>query len=90
MALLGSKQEDLIEKHQHIYPYGEAYIADAPFGYTEQKGFGGVNAPKDYDNYMFYTNTGESYLGSDPNPNGQIGSETRPKNIAMVSLIRVK
>ena len=88
--LLGSKQEDLIEKHQHIYPYGEAYIADAPFGYTEQKGFGGVSAPKDYDNHMFYTNTGESYLGDDPNPSGQIGSETRPKNIAMVSLIRVK
>lgn len=87
---LGSKQEDLIEAHQHIYPYGEAYIADAPFGYTEQKGFGGVDAPKDYDNHMFYTNTGEPYLGNNPNPSGQIGSETRPKNIAMVSLIRVK
>lgn len=90
--VLGTVQQDLLEKHKHIQALGEAYDNAGIFGKSTTKGYQGSQGGLDNDNYLWFTNDGTIYQNIDPNienPN-VIGNETRPKNIAMVSLIRVK
>lgn len=90
--VLGTVQQDTVEKHKHIQALGEAYDTAGIFGKSTSKGYQGSQGGLDNDNYLWFTNDGTVYQNIDPNidnPN-VIGSETRPKNIAMVSLIRVK
>lgn len=90
--VLGTVQQDTVEKHKHIQAIGEAGESVAIFGKSKTTGYPGTSGGQDFDNFLWYTNNGSIYQGEDPNfenPN-VIGDETRPKNIAMVSLIRVK
>lgn len=89
---LGSKQEDTVEKHKHIQSLGEAYDTAGIFGKSTAKGYQGSSGGLDNDNYLWFTNDGKVYQGTDPNEENPnvIGDETRPKNIALVTLIRVK
>lgn len=90
--ILGSVQEDSVEKHKHIQQLGETYDTAGLFGKSNNKGFQGSNGGLDNDNYLWYTNDGSVYQGADPNEENPdvMGDETRPKNIAVVTLIRVK
>lgn len=89
---LGSVQEDCVQPHKHIQNLGEYYDNAGYFGRSSQRGYFGSNGGIDQDNYLLYTNDGTAFLGNDPNTGlgSPIGNETRPKNIATVSLIRVK
>jgi Phage-related tail fibre protein len=89
---LGTIQEDTVEKHKHIQQLGETYETAGLFGKSSNKGFQGSSGGLDNDNYLWYTNDGEVYQGADPNEENPnvMGDETRPKNIAFVTLIRVK
>lgn len=89
---LGTIQQDTVEKHKHIQQLGETYDTAGLFGKSNTKGFQGSNGGLDNDNYLWYTNDGSVYQGADPNSENPdvMGDETRPKNIALVSLIRVK
>jgi len=89
---LGTTQQDSVEKHKHIQSLGEAYDTAGIFGKSTTKGYQGSQGGLDNDNYLWYTNDGGVYQGTDPNAENPnvMGDETRPKNIAMVSLIRVK
>lgn len=90
--VLGTVQQDTVEKHKHIQSLGEAYDTAGIFGKSTAKGYQGSQGGLDNDNYLWYTNDGGVYQGTDPNSENPnvMGNETRPKNIAMVSLIRVK
>ena len=90
---LGSLQKDTVQPHKHIQNLGEYYDNAGYFGKSNQRGYFGSNGGIDQDNYLLYTNDGTTFLGNNPNSeftNQPVGTETRPKNIAMVSLIRVK
>ena len=69
---LGSTQADDFKSHQHIGGWGEAWAG--PFGQTGEAGHTG-SAKTDNDNYLWNTN----FVG---------GSETRPKNIALMAIIK--
>lgn len=90
--VLGTVQQDTVEKHKHIQSLGEAYDTAGIFGKSTAKGYQGSSGGLDNDNYLWYTNDGNAYQGTNPNADNPdvIGDETRPKNIALVSLIRVK
>lgn len=90
---LGSVQQDCVQPHKHIQNLGEFYDNAGYFGKSAQKGYFGSSGGIDQDNYLLYTNDGTTFLGNNPNgeyENPPIGTETRPKNFAAVSLIRVK
>lgn len=89
---LGSLQKGQIEKHKHIQSLGEAYDIAGIFGKSSTKGFQGSSGGLDDDNYLWYTNDGTHYQTANPNSENPdvIGNETRPINIALVTLIRVK
>ena len=90
---LGSTQLGQVQKHKHIQNLGESYDNAGYFGKSTSRGYFGSNGGIDQDNYLLYTNDGTSFLGNNPNSeftNNPIGDETRPRNIALVSLIRVK
>jgi hypothetical protein len=69
---LGSTQADDFKSHQHIGGWGEAWAG--PFGQTGEAGHTG-SAKTDNDNYLWNTN----FVG---------GTETRPKNIALMAIIK--
>ena len=72
----GSAQADEIKSHQHIMPWGESDKSAniAPWGATEESGYYGSSST-DPDNYRYYT----SFAG---------GTETRPRNIALLACIK--
>lgn len=82
---LMSYQEDQIERHKHIAPYSEAFTA--PFGQTSNTGYQG-SGRTDMDNYLYYTNDGSNLGSSVVNANGVIGNETRPRNVALMPIIK--
>jgi len=83
---IGSGQEDQIERHRHVAPYSgdRAY---APWGETNRWNYRGSNRT-DSNNPRHHTNDGSDYDGV-VNPPGVIGDETRPRNVAMMYLMRV-
>ena len=81
----GSTQQDMIECHQHVMPWGEN--STRTFGQTATGGKAGIAQGQDFDNYWWYTNDGTNYDGV-LNPAGVIGCETRPKNVAMLPCIK--
>ena len=85
---LGSYQSDQVEAHKHVSAWGEAYAdgANGVFGKTTSRGKRGSNAT-DTDNYWYHTNDGTDYDGS-VNPVGVVGTETRPRNVAMNYIIK--
>lgn len=81
---LMSYQEDQIERHKHVAPYAEAF--GAPFGQTSSTGYQG-SGRTDYDNYLYFTNDGSDYNGV-VNTAGVMGTETRPRNVALMPIIK--
>ena len=88
--LLGSLQAQQTQAHKHISGLGEAYTGmDGPlFGSSTTKNHRGTNGGIDYDNFLEYTNDGTTYGGASPNASGVIGTETRPRNVAMLYCIK--
>lgn len=89
---LGSQQAPMVQAHKHVMPVGERQASGADSGYTPP--FGRTDTPgkpglgkNDTDNYWFHTNDGSNYDGV-VNPAGVIGSETRPRNVALLAVIR--
>lgn len=80
---LGSNQAATLKAHKHASGWGEAGIG--PFGATTGTGYMGSNST-DVDNYMWATNDGTAFDGI---TNGSdIGTETRPLNIAVRYIVR--
>ncbi|MEX9997169.1 phage tail protein [Providencia vermicola] len=82
-----SSQRCATEHHKHISGWGEAGIVNATFGKTVKSGYAG-SGDSDHDNYLFYTNDGSEFQGSNPNPTGIMANETRPRNIAFLYIVR--
>jgi microcystin-dependent protein len=83
--VFGSTQQDSIECHQHVFPWGEN--STGQFGQTATGGKKGIATGQDFDNFWWYTNNGTNYDGV-LNPAGVIGNETRPVNVAMLPCIK--
>jgi hypothetical protein len=83
--VFGSSQQDMIECHQHVMPWGEN--STRTFGQTATGGKLGINTSQDSDNRWWYTNDGTNFDGV-LNPAGVIGCETRPINVAMLPCIK--
>ena len=83
--VFGSSQQDMIECHQHVFPWGEN--GTACFGQTTQNIYRGIATGTDLDNRWYYTNNGTNFDGV-LNPAGVIGCETRPVNVAMLPCIK--
>jgi microcystin-dependent protein len=85
--VLGTYQEDMIQVHKHIAPYAEA--SGGRYGNTGAQGVEGSNST-DQDNFLHFTNDGTDEPGHPTitNPAGVIGTETRPKNLAIVFIIK--
>ncbi len=84
--VIGSKQSQQILKHKH-FGFGES-IDGWIFGNTNSKGHLGTNGGLDRDNYLYFTNDGGEYKGENPNAQGVIGDENRPRNIAWLCCIK--
>jgi phage-related tail fiber protein len=83
---LGSSQAGQVQTHKHASPFGE-YPAGAPFGHSDSRGHFGSDAGTDNDDYLYWTNDGSDVDGT-VNPPGVIGTETRPRNVALNYIIR--
>ena len=83
---IGSWQAQQIAKHKHVSPWGEIY--DAPFGRSTNNGYMGSSST-DGDNYRYFTNDGSDWnYDGQVNPSGLMGSEVRPRNIALMACIK--
>jgi len=86
--VVGSRQSQQVLKHKH-HSMGENYVNTPwPFGRSVTAGKLGSNGGLDWDNYFYYTSDGTEYSGDNPNPNGTVGNENRPRNIAWLACIR--
>lgn len=81
---IGSFQPEMLTAHKHVSGWGE--ISGGYFGKTTSRGYHG-SGKNDHDNYLFHTNDGTDYSGV-VNPSGLIGAETRPKNIALMYIVK--
>jgi microcystin-dependent protein len=81
---LGTAQADMVEAHKHVMGYGEA--GPGQFGQTTNSGYEGSNAT-DTDNFLYNTNDGTNFDGA-PGNGAIVGPETRPRNVAVLWLIR--
>ena len=80
----GSSQLSQVQRHKHVAPYSERY--GGPFGQTNNIGYQG-SGRTDSDNYLYHTNDASDYDGA-VNAPGVIGTETRPRNVAMMPCIK--
>ena len=85
--VIGSWQSQQTQAHKHIFDMGETYSTGL-FGGSTSKGYRGTNGDVDTDNYLAYTNDGTPYGTGTPNANGIIGTETRPRNVALLACIK--
>lgn len=87
---VGLRESDMIRRHKHVMPWGEYAKSSvvSPWGGTNNRWRYGSNR-SDNDNYWYHTNDGSDYDGQ-VNPSGVIGHETRPANVAVAFLIKVK
>ncbi|MFZ9036264.1 MAG: tail fiber protein [Francisellaceae bacterium] len=77
---IGTIEDDMIKRHKHLMPWGEAINPQSFFGTTDYGNKWGTGSRSDYDNVWLHTNDGSDFDGQ-VNPPGTIGNETRPKNI---------
>ncbi|KUM02269.1 tail fiber protein [Chromobacterium subtsugae] len=84
---VGDRQAQQTATHKHVIPWGENIAVNATaFGGTNNVGRMGSVA-NDYDNRWYYSNDGSDFDGV-LNPPDTIGSETRPRNIALLACIK--
>lgn len=83
----GSWQAQQLERHKHFSGLGEAYT-DPMFGKSASKTNFGSNGGRDYDNYLYLTSDGTPYGAEKSNPDGVVGTETRPRNHALLACIK--
>lgn len=89
----GSSQRGSVEKHKHIMAWGEngtTSATQAMFGYSSNTGWRG-SGDTDGDNRLYFTDDGTNQAAGNttaPNSDGVIGTETRPRNIAMMWCIK--
>lgn len=71
----------------------------APFGCTGEKGYWVGSTGNDNDNSLFYTNDGTNGSRTNPkgttswfdlNPNGLVGNETHPRNVAFMYIVKAE
>lgn len=82
---LNTFQEDQVQYHHHIVPWGEA--GGGTWGNTPTSGYIGSGST-DTDNFWWLSNNGGNELGTTVNAAGVVGSETRPKNVALLPIIK--
>ena len=83
--VLGGSQAQQIQAHKHISAIGEANkgaYSGPLFGNSATMNHRGTSGGLDFDNNLEFTNDGTKYSGTSPNPDGVIGAETRPRNVA--------
>lgn len=85
--VIGTKQTQQVQAHKHISAMGEAYDSNM-FGRGTVRGNYGSNGGADWDNYLYFTSDGMPHERGNPNAPGVIGSETRPRNIAVLGCIK--
>ncbi|GCL64300.1 tail fiber protein [Pseudaquabacterium pictum] len=81
---LGSSQAQQVQHHKHVVPQGEN--GQALFGTTATSLYNGIGA-SDTNNPRPHTNDGSDYDGP-VNAAGVVGSETRPRNVALLYCIK--
>lgn len=95
----GSEQASMIERHKHATLWGENTTESKWYPYGRigngtQWGINNVNQQfqVDKDNWIPLTNDGSPVSGqgtdNKPNPSGNVGNETRPRNIALLYVIK--
>lgn len=102
MRTFGSIQNGMVQRHKHATIWGENSTNSNwyPYGYIGNGTQWGLNNTNqgvqvDKDNYIPLTNDGSIVTGqggalvANPNPDGAIGHETRPTNIALLAIIKV-
>ena len=80
----GTYQAGQVQRHKHVGGYSEAF--GGPFGATNNRGYQG-SGRTDMDNFLYHTNDGSDFDGV-VNPAGTVGNETRPRNIALLAIIK--
>lgn len=81
---LGSAQAQQVLAHKHMTSIGANALGQ--FGQTTSNGRAGATV--DNDNYWYHTNDGTNFDGT-VNAAGVIGSENRPRNVAVLWCIKV-
>lgn len=81
--VLGSSQAQQVQQHKHATSAGKNTVG--PFGGTATGGRVGMT--QDNDNFWDYTNDGSDYDGV-VNAAGVVGTETRPRNVAVLWCIK--
>lgn len=84
--VFGSAQADMVERHKHVGGMGEASVRPAPFGRTTGTTYWGTEG-SDSDNHLWHTNDGSDFDGA-VNAAGLMGSETRPRNVALLLCVK--
>jgi microcystin-dependent protein len=84
--VLGSFQGQQVAAHKHVSPLGEAIAG--PFGNSASAGKQGTEGSIDFDNHWWATNDGSAHDSYQPNPAGLIGPENRPRNVALLYMIK--
>ena len=74
----------MVKYHKHIVPYGDGW--GFSFGETQNRNYGS-DADRDSDNVWMMTNDGSDY-NAIVNEAGLMGNENRPKNIAVMFIIK--
>ncbi|MDF7670228.1 tail fiber protein [Orbaceae bacterium ESL0721] len=90
VILTGQNQQ--IAAHKHVGGWGENIVngGKAIFGSAITNKYYGSHS-SDSDNRLFYTNDGTSDIDwPDINPNGLIGGENRPRNIAFLYIVKAE
>lgn len=87
------------EERNRAFPFGFLGVLDrvnGGYNSAQPRGNFGYLGSFDYDNPMQLTSDGRnetnvtiSPYGGNPNPDGQVGTETRPRNIALTPIIKI-
>jgi microcystin-dependent protein len=83
----GSNQSGQIEAHKHISPFGESKGRNPIYGETERGDYLGYQGNMNNNNTQWFTNDGSNQDGQ-VNADGVIGNETRPRNVALMYIIK--
>lgn len=87
----GTIQSPMVQFHKHVVPFGTSKIPTpesgvAPFGSTQSAGRYGVDRDA-WDAFWPHTNDG-SFFGGAVNNSGIMGNETRPRNVALMAILK--
>ncbi len=87
----GSVQESQVQFHKHVVPFGTQKVPTdspgiAPFGSTQSAGRYGIDREA-WNAFWPHTNDG-SFYGGAVNESGAMGTETRPRNVSLMAILK--